>query len=140
MHAARLLPMEHAWRLQNASLRSAFKIYQPPSPLQILSGACVTQGELEAVVIAVGPNTFFGRTLALLGAPEQLGHLQKVRACRLSSRILSLGVPRQYRTLYKGEDAGTCASDASGGAGARHSFPPVTDVFVLSSGEGYFVL
>lgn len=46
----------------------------------MLSGACVTQGELEAVVTAVGRNTFFGKTIALLGAPEERGHLQKVRA------------------------------------------------------------
>mmetsp|Transcript_8326 Transcript_8326/g.24910 ORF Transcript_8326/g.24910 Transcript_8326/m.24910 type:complete len:686 (+) Transcript_8326:251-2308(+) len=45
---------------------------------QILSGACVNQGELDAVVTAVGRNTFFGKTIALLGAPEQRGHLQQV--------------------------------------------------------------
>ena len=51
----------------------------PPCWLpQVLSGACVTQGELEAVVTAVGRNTFFGKTIALLGAPEERGHLQKV--------------------------------------------------------------
>lgn len=46
--------------------------------LQVLSGACVLQGELDAAVTAVGRNTFFGRTIALLGAPEERGHLQKV--------------------------------------------------------------
>lgn len=54
------------------------------SHLQVLSGACVTQGELEAVVTAVGPNTFFGKTIALLGAPEERGHLQKANFGSLS--------------------------------------------------------
>jgi magnesium-transporting ATPase (P-type) len=49
--------------------------------LQVLSGACVTQGELEAVVTAVGRNTFFGKTIALLGVPDERGHLQKVICC-----------------------------------------------------------
>lgn len=48
---------------------------------QVLSGACVTQGELEAVVTAVGRNTFFGKTIALLGVPDERGHLQKVIRC-----------------------------------------------------------
>ena len=46
--------------------------------MQILSGACVNQGELDAVVTAVGRNTFFGKTIALLGEPEESGHLQRV--------------------------------------------------------------
>lgn len=49
--------------------------------VQILSGACVNQGELDAVVTAVGRNTFFGKTIALLGEPEESGHLQRVGHC-----------------------------------------------------------
>lgn len=52
----------------------------------MLSGASVTQGELEAVVTAVGRNTFFGKTIALLGAPEESGHLQKVRRWHLAHK------------------------------------------------------
>ncbi len=47
--------------------------------LQILSGAVVASGELEAVVTATGTDTFFGKTLALLGQPEERGHLQTVK-------------------------------------------------------------
>ena len=46
--------------------------------MQILSGAVVAQGELDAVVTAVGSNTFFGKTISLLGAPQERGHLIKV--------------------------------------------------------------
>ncbi len=45
---------------------------------QILAGAVVAQGELDAVVTAIGANTFFGKTMTLLGSPEEKGHLQKV--------------------------------------------------------------
>lgn len=58
--------------------------------VQILSGACVNQGELEAKVTAVGGNTFFGKTIALLGEPEQRGHLQQAShsksVCEISSQ------------------------------------------------------
>jgi len=45
---------------------------------QILGGAVVAQGELDATITAVGSNTFFGKTIALLGAPQEQGHLLKV--------------------------------------------------------------
>lgn len=38
----------------------------------------VASGELDALVVATGADTFFGRTMALLGAPEERGHLQTV--------------------------------------------------------------
>lgn len=56
---------------------------------EVLSGACVNQGELEAVVTAVGANTFFGKTIALLGAPEQRGHLQQVLPVACLATVLS---------------------------------------------------
>ena len=47
--------------------------------LQILSGAVVVQGELDAVVTATGGNSFFGKTMKLLGGNDnQRGHLYKV--------------------------------------------------------------
>ena len=45
----------------------------------VLAGAVVTEGELDAVVIATGRDCFFGKTMALLDAPQETGHLQKVR-------------------------------------------------------------
>jgi hypothetical protein len=38
----------------------------------------VSSGELDAEVTAIGTDTFFGKTMALLGAPEERGHLQTV--------------------------------------------------------------
>ena len=49
-----------------------------PTSTQILAGAVVAQGELDAQITAIGANTFFGKTMTLLGAPEEKGHLQKV--------------------------------------------------------------
>lgn len=43
----------------------------------ILSGAVIQEGESEAIVTAVGENTFFGKTITLLSGPEEKGHLQK---------------------------------------------------------------
>lgn len=45
----------------------------------MLAGATVTQGELDAQVTATGADSFFGKTIALLGAPDERGHLQTVR-------------------------------------------------------------
>ena len=45
---------------------------------QVLAGSVVAQGETEAVVTATGGATFFGKTVALLSQPEEVGHLRKV--------------------------------------------------------------
>jgi magnesium-transporting ATPase (P-type) len=45
----------------------------------VLAGAVVASGELHARVAETGANTFFGKTMALLAAPEEQGHLQTVR-------------------------------------------------------------
>ena len=52
---------------------------------QVLAGSVVAQGETEAVVTATGGATFFGKTVALLSEPEEVGHLRKVW---LSSPVL----------------------------------------------------
>lgn len=45
---------------------------------RVLSGTVVEHGELHARVVAIGSETFFGKTMLLLGIPEERGHLQKV--------------------------------------------------------------
>ena len=61
---------------------------------QVLSGAVVASGEMEAEVTAIGGETFFGKTIALLGAPEEKGHLFKV-----STQLLSTyHIPRDTST------------------------------------------
>lgn len=41
------------------------------------SGSIVKEGEMEAVVIATGSNTFFGRTAKLVASAGSAGHAQK---------------------------------------------------------------
>lgn len=48
----------------------------------VLAGAVVAEGELDAVVTATGRSCFFGKTMALLDAPPETGHLQKVGSRR----------------------------------------------------------
>ncbi|KAL5576096.1 hypothetical protein UlMin_017795 [Ulmus minor] len=45
---------------------------------EVFSGSTVKQGELEAVVIATGVHTFFGKAAHLVDSTEQVGHFQKV--------------------------------------------------------------
>ncbi|CAH8388966.1 unnamed protein product [Eruca vesicaria subsp. sativa] len=45
---------------------------------QVFSGSTCKQGEIEAVVIATGSNTFFGKTACLVDSTDVTGHLQQV--------------------------------------------------------------
>ena len=38
----------------------------------------MAQGDTEAIISATGGGTFFGKTVALLAEPEEVGHLRKV--------------------------------------------------------------
>lgn len=44
----------------------------------VLAGAVVAEGEMDAVVSAIGKECFFGKTMALLDAPQEVGHLHQV--------------------------------------------------------------
>lgn len=44
----------------------------------VYSGSTVKQGELEAVVIATGVHTFFGKAAHLVDSTNNVGHFQKV--------------------------------------------------------------
>ncbi|PUZ43022.1 hypothetical protein GQ55_9G628800 [Panicum hallii var. hallii] len=44
----------------------------------VYSGSTCKQGEIEAVVIATGVHTFFGRAAHLVDSTNQVGHFQKV--------------------------------------------------------------
>jgi len=60
---------------------------------QCFSGSTCKQGEAEGVVIATGPNTFFGRAAALVGADDDsTGHLQKILAQIGSFCLVSIGI------------------------------------------------
>lgn len=45
---------------------------------EIFSGSTCKQGEIEAVVIATGVHTFFGKAAHLVDSTHQVGHFQKV--------------------------------------------------------------
>lgn len=46
---------------------------------EVFSGSTCKQGEIEAVVIATGVHTFFGKAAHLVDSTNQVGHFQKVR-------------------------------------------------------------
>lgn len=50
---------------------------------EVFSGSTVKQGELEAVVIATGVHTFFGKAAHLVDSTNQVGHFQKVLSLAL---------------------------------------------------------
>lgn len=58
----------------------------------MLAGAVVAQGELEAVITETGADTFFGKTIALLGQREEPGHLQQARGVRSCTAVPSASV------------------------------------------------
>lgn len=45
---------------------------------EVYSGSTCKQGEIEAVVIATGVQSFFGRAAHLVDSTEVVGHFQKV--------------------------------------------------------------
>ena len=74
-------------KIDEAALTGESLAVNKSSGDDILSGAVVEQGESEAVITAVGPNTFFGKTIKLLNRPEEKGHLQQARPFTLESYI-----------------------------------------------------
>lgn len=65
-------------KVDEASLTGESLAVAKKSGDEVLSGAVVEQGESEAIITAVGGNTFFGKTIKLLSRPEAKGHLQQV--------------------------------------------------------------
>ncbi|OWZ27922.1 plasma-membrane proton-efflux P-type ATPase [Cryptococcus neoformans c45] len=60
---------------------------------ECFSGSTCKQGEAEGIVIATGPNTFFGRAATLVGQDnDQVGHLQQVLARIGSFCLCSIGI------------------------------------------------
>lgn len=46
---------------------------------EVFSGSTCKQGEIEAVVIATGVHTFFGKAAHLVDSTSHVGHFQKVK-------------------------------------------------------------
>ncbi|PSS35172.1 Plasma membrane ATPase [Actinidia chinensis var. chinensis] len=80
----------------------------------IYSGSTCKQGEIEAVVIATGVHTFFGKAAHLVDSTNQVGHFQKVLTAIGNFCICSIAVgmiieiivmyPIQHRPYRPGID------------------------------------
>ncbi|XP_073030858.1 plasma membrane ATPase 4-like isoform X3 [Primulina eburnea] len=81
---------------------------------EIFSGSTCKQGEIEAVVIATGVHTFFGKAAHLVDSTHQVGHFQKVLTAIGNFCICSIAVgmlaeiivmyPIQHRPYRQGID------------------------------------
>ncbi|KAL1207554.1 ATPase 6, plasma membrane-type [Cardamine amara subsp. amara] len=81
---------------------------------EVFSGSTCKQGELEAVVIATGVHTFFGKAAHLVDSTNNIGHFQKVLTAIGNFCICSIGVgmlieiivmyPIQHRKYRDGID------------------------------------
>ncbi|KAL2480940.1 ATPase 2 [Abeliophyllum distichum] len=81
---------------------------------EIFSGSTCKQGEIEAVVIATGVHTFFGKAAHLVDSTNQVGHFQKVLTAIGNFCICSIAVgmlaeiivmyPIQHRKYRQGID------------------------------------
>ncbi|XP_074556625.1 plasma membrane ATPase-like isoform X2 [Curcuma longa] len=81
---------------------------------EIYSGSTCKQGEIEAVVIATGVHSFFGKAAHLVDSTNQVGHFQKVLTsignfciCSIATGILIeiiVMYPIQHRTYRDGID------------------------------------
>uniref|UniRef100_A0A453H3Q3 Plasma membrane ATPase n=1 Tax=Aegilops tauschii subsp. strangulata TaxID=200361 RepID=A0A453H3Q3_AEGTS len=80
----------------------------------VYSGSTVKQGEIEAVVIATGVHTFFGKAAHLVDSTNQVGHFQQVLTAIGNFCICSIAVgmfieiivmyPIQHRAYRPGID------------------------------------
>ncbi|CAM6084619.1 unnamed protein product [Calypogeia fissa] len=59
---------------------------------EVYSGSTCKQGELQAVVIATGVHTFFGKAAHLVDSTNQVGHFQKVLTAIGNFCICSIGI------------------------------------------------
>lgn len=66
--------------LQSALTGESLPVTKGPGD-GVYSGSTCKQGEIEAVVIATGVHTFFGKAAHLVDTTNQVGHFQKARRC-----------------------------------------------------------
>ncbi|KAF5940408.1 hypothetical protein HYC85_021575 [Camellia sinensis] len=74
---ARLLEGDPLKIDQSALTGESLAVTKNPSD-EVFSGSTCKQGEIEAVVIATGVHTFFGKAAHLVDSTNQVGHFQKV--------------------------------------------------------------
>ncbi|WJX74972.1 Plasma membrane ATPase 4 [Trifolium repens] len=74
---ARLLEGDSLKIDQSALTGESLPVTKNPGD-EVFSGSTVKQGELEAIVIATGVHTFFGKAAHLVDSTNQIGHFQQV--------------------------------------------------------------
>ncbi|KAH6557462.1 hypothetical protein KP509_1Z113200 [Ceratopteris richardii] len=74
---ARLLEGDPLKIDQSALTGESLPVTKKPGD-EVFSGSTCKQGEIEAVVIATGVHTFFGKAAHLVDSTHQVGHFQKV--------------------------------------------------------------
>lgn len=75
--------------LQSALTGESLPVTKNPGD-GIYSGSTCKQGEIEAVVIATGIHTFFGKAAHLVESTSHVGHFQKVSLQQTVSVLLYL--------------------------------------------------
>lgn len=79
------------WLVGWLSLQSALTGESMPATKkpgdEVFSGSTCKQGEIEAVVIATGVHTFFGKAAHLVDSTNNVGHFQKVRLSVCSHQL-----------------------------------------------------
>jgi|UniRef100_A0A2N9HKY4 H+-transporting ATPase len=110
---ARLLEGDPLKIDQSALTGESLPVTKNPSD-EVFSGSTCKQGEIEAVVIATGVHTFFGKAAHLVDSTNQVGHFQKVLTAIGNFCICSIAVgivielivmyPIQHREYRDGID------------------------------------
>ncbi|KAF9616214.1 hypothetical protein IFM89_028990 [Coptis chinensis] len=110
---ARLLEGDPLKIDQSALTGESLPVTKNPSD-EVYSGSTCKQGEIEAVVIATGVHTFFGKAAHLVDSTNNVGHFQKVLTAIGNFCICSIAVgmlveiivmyPIQHRKYRDGID------------------------------------
>ncbi|KAG6472315.1 hypothetical protein ZIOFF_069775 [Zingiber officinale] len=110
---ARLLEGDPLKIDQSALTGESLPVTKSPGD-EVFSGSTCKQGEIEAVVIATGVHTFFGKAAHLVDSTNQVGHFQKVLTAIGNFCICSIAVgmvveiivmyPIQHRRYREGID------------------------------------
>uniref|UniRef100_A0A7N0SVT6 Plasma membrane ATPase n=1 Tax=Kalanchoe fedtschenkoi TaxID=63787 RepID=A0A7N0SVT6_KALFE len=88
---ARLLEGDPLKIDQSALTGESLPVTKSPGD-EVFSGSTCKQGEIEAVVIATGVHTFFGKAAHLVDSTNQVGHFQKVLTAIGNFCICSIAV------------------------------------------------
>ncbi|CAO2813534.1 unnamed protein product [Amaranthus hypochondriacus] len=88
---ARLLEGDPLKIDQSALTGESLPVNKSPGD-EVFSGSTCKQGEIEAIVIATGVHTFFGKAAHLVDSTNQVGHFQKVLTAIGNFCIISIAV------------------------------------------------